>query len=233
MSIDAQGVVRAFVKAAESGHERAVEEVHNPTIIISRTMGAQGDVIARMVADRLGLEVYGSEILDSVAKQAKVDKKLLSSLNEFAERTSDAWLYATLFGKNVSRDDYLSHLVSTVRGLYRMGGVILGRGAFLILENKPVLRVRITGSVDVCARRVAEEDGIDLEIARRKVRESNRKRGKFIWDVFRRRLNDPTNFDLVINMDKVKDPAAAADMILAMAAAVDLPGPGRLSAATG
>lgn len=230
MSIDAQGVVRAFVKAAESSQERAVEEARNPTIIISRTMGTCGEVIAQAVADRLGLEVYGPEILDSVAKQAKVDKKLLASLNEFAGRSSDAWLYATVFGKNVSRDDYLGHLVTTVRGLYRIGGVILGRGSFIILENKPVLRVRITGSVEACAKRVAEEDGIDIETAREKVRESNRKRGKFTWDVFHRRLNDPTNFDLVINMDKVQDTEAAVEMILAMADAIGLPHPAKLSA---
>jgi cytidylate kinase len=214
MSIDSQGVVRAFVKAAEAGVEREVETVRLPTVIVSRTIGSWGDKVAAAVAKKLGVEVYGSEILDSVAKQAKVDKKLLSSLNEVAGQPSDAWLYATFFGKNVSRDDYLNHLVATVRGVQRMGGVILGRGAYIILENKPVLRVRITGSVDVCAKRIAEEDGSSLDDATRKVRESNKKRGKFVWDMFHRRLNDPTNFDLVINTDKFAGIDPAVDIIL-------------------
>ena len=231
MSIDTQGVVRAFVKAAESGQERVVEQKHVPTVIISRSMGSGGDGIARLLGKRLGLEVYGSEILDAVAKQAKVDKRLLSSLNEVAGQTSDAWLYATFFGKNVSRDDYVSHLVSTVRGLQRMGGIILGRGAYIILENKPVLRVRITGSVEVCAARVAEEDGIPLDDAEKKVRDSNRKRGRFVWDMFHRRLNDPTHFDLVINTDKLKGPDDAVDLIVAMLKATGLDKPASRAAA--
>jgi len=222
MSIDAQGVVRAFARAAESSREPEVGEARKPTLIISRTMGSGGDAIARAVGRRLGLEVYGSEILDSVAKQARVDKKLLASLNEFAGTASDAWLYATFFGQNVSRDDYLGHLVATVRGLYRMGGVILGRGAYIILENKPVLRVRVTGSIDACARRVAEEDGIGVDAARDKVRESNRKRGKFVWDMFRRRLNDPTNFDLILNTDKLVSLDPAVDIVVNMLMATGL-----------
>lgn len=231
MSIDTQGVVRAFVKAAEAGVEHEVKKVRLPTVIISRSIGCWGDKIAEAVADRLGVEVYGSAILDSVAKQAKVDKKLLSSLNEVAGQPSDAWLYATFFGKNVTRDDYLNHLVATVRGVQHMGGVILGRGAYIILENKPVLRVRITGSVAVCAKRVAEEDGISLEDAESKVRDSNKKRGKFVWDMFHRRLNDPTNFDLVINTDKFTSVGPAVDIILKAMEAAGLTRPASDAAA--
>ena len=230
MSIDTQGVVRAFVRAAEAGREHVAEQKHVPTVIISRSMGSGGDTIARLLGERLGLEVYGSEVLDSVAKQAKVDKKLMSSLHEVAGQSSDAWLYATFFGKNVSRDDYVGHLVSTVRGLYRMGGVILGRGAYIILEGKPVLRVRITGSVEVCAARVAEEDGVPLEEATKKVRESNRKRGKFVWDMFHRRLNDPTHFDIVINTDKLIRLDDAVDLIQAMLKASGLDKPAAATA---
>lgn len=225
MSIDAQGVVRAFAKAAEISREHTTEQAYKPTIIISRSMGCRGDVVARALGKRLGLEVYGSEILDTVARQAKVDKKLLASLHEFAGQPSDAWLYATFFGQNVSRDDYLNHLIAAVRGLHRMGGIILGRGAYVILEGRPVLRVRITGSVEVCAERVAEEDGITLDAAKHKVRESNRKRGRFVWDMFRRRLNDPTNFDLILNTDKLHDIEATVDIIQRMLEAIGLDEP--------
>lgn len=231
MSIDAQGVVRALVRASEAGHEKPAGEARRPTVIVSRSMGSGGDAVARGVAARLGLEVYGPEILDAVARQAKVDKKLLATLNEHAVTAADAWLYAAFFGKNVSHDDYLNHLAATLRGLHRLGGVILGRGAFIILENRPVLRVRITGSVEACARRVAEEDGIDFEAAKEKVRDSNHKRGKFVWDMFRRRLNDPTNFDLVINTDKLPSTEPVVDMVLAMLHAAGLDRPQAVTAA--
>jgi len=225
MSIDAQGVVRALVRAAESAHERPAGEARRPTIIVSRTMGSGGDTAARALGARLGLDVYGSEILDAVARQAKVDRKLMATLNEYAVTSADAWLYAAFFAKNVSRDDYLAHLAATVRGLHRLGGVILGRGAYVILENRPALRVRITGSVEVCAARVAEEDGIGLEEAKEKVRESNRKRGKFVWDMFHRRLNDPTNFDLVVNTDRLASTEPVVELIVDMLRASGLDAP--------
>jgi len=226
MSIDAQGVVRAFAKAAEISREHRAETLYKPTIIISRGMGCRGDEIARELGRRLGLDVYGSEILDEVARLAKVDKKLLSSLHEFAGQPSDAWLYATFFGQNVSRNDYLNHLVATVRGLHRMGGILLGRGAYIILENRPILRVRIAGTVEICAARVAEEDGISFETAKRKVLQSNHKRGRFVWDLFRRRLNDPVNFDLVINSDKLHGSIGpTVDVILTMLKATGLDRP--------
>ena len=225
MSIDAQGVMRAFVKAADARRERRTEPVRKPTIAISRCTGSGGDAIACAVAKRLGLNIYDGEILDAVAEQAKVDRGLMSSLNEMAETSRDAWLYSALFGKSVSRDDYLYHLATTVRGLHRLGGVIMGRGANIILEGRDVLRVRITGTVEACARRVAEEDGIDLKAAKHKVRESKRKRGRFTWEMFHRRINDPDNFDLVINTDRLTETAVAVDMIIAMVRALDFDRP--------
>ena len=209
---DAHAVMRAFAKASPSRLAREENNTRKPTIIVSRSMGCGGDAIARRVAERLGLDVYGREVLDTVAKQAKVDTTLMAGLNEMAK--GGAWLYATVFGKNVARQDYLKYLVATVRGFYRMGGVIMGRGSFIILEGRDVFRVRLYGSPEACARRVAEEDGIDLDSARRKVEESNRKREKFVTDMFGRRLTDTANFDLMINTDLYPDFDAVVDTIL-------------------
>ena len=209
---DAQAVMRAFAQASPSGLARQVEVERKPTIVVSRSMGSGGDAVARDVAARLDLDLYGREILDSIAKQAKVDTTLMAGLNEMAKGSS--WLYATLFGKNVSRDDYVKYLVAAVRGFYRIGGVILGRGSFIILEGRDVFRVRIYGSPDACARRVAEEDGIELAAARRKVDESNRKREKFVSDMFDRKLGDPANFDLMINSDCFPSPGIVSDLVI-------------------
>lgn len=208
---DAQAVMRAFAQASPAALARDAI-VRKPTIVISRSMGSGGDTVGRDIAARLGMEVYGREILDSIAKQAQVDTTLMAGLNEMAKGSS--WLYATLFGKNVSRDDYLKYLVAAVRGFYRIGGVIMGRGSFIILEGRDVFRVRIYGSTAACARRVADEDGIDLDTARRKVGESNRKREKFVADMFDRRLTDPAHFDLMINTDPYPDLGAVATVVI-------------------
>jgi cytidylate kinase len=219
---DVQAVMRAFAQASPGAALRAEPSPRRPTIVISRGMGSGGDIVGKEVARRLGLEYYGREILDAVARQAKVDPALMAKLNEMAAAHSNSWLYATLFGKNVTRDDYVQYLVTTVRGLYRLGGVIMGRGSFIILAGRDVLRVRIYGSLDACAVRVATEDGIDIEAARRKVVESNRKRERFVHDLFDSNLSDPANFDLMVSTDRFPDLLKVADLILTAASALGI-----------
>jgi cytidylate kinase len=74
--------------------------------------------------------------------------------------------------------------------------------------------VRIVGSVEACATRISEQDGTSYAEAKRKVQESNKRRGKFIWDLFHSRYNDPTNFDLMINTDYFRKPDDVVELIL-------------------
>ncbi|MDP6884799.1 MAG: cytidylate kinase family protein, partial [Rhodospirillales bacterium] len=128
------------------------------------------------------------------------------------------------FAQNVRRDDYHRALVTTMRGLYWKGGVILGRGSHIVLAGRDVLRVRIIGSVDACAKRIAEQDDISIAQAKKKVRESNRRRGEFLWTVFRSRLNDPLNYDLIINTDNFSGHEQVVDVIVR---ALEAMGPNR------
>lgn len=219
---DEQAVIRALTQVSEAKADSDAARSRLPVITISRTMGAGGDDIGRLVAERLGVPCYSREVLDKVAKEAKVHESLMNKLHERLTGAGDAWLYSLLFGANVTRDDYLHRLVTTVRGLYQSGGVIMGRGGNIILAGRKVLRVRITGSVDACAKRLALQCGLDLDEARRRVRESNKARGEFTWKVFKRRANDPTNYDLVVNTDYFQDFGHLAEIILEAAAAVGL-----------
>lgn len=212
--VDEQAVIRALTHVSETAVDKESSRTKLPVITLSRTMGAGGDEIGRLVAERLGVPCYSREVLDKVAKEAKVHQSLLNKLHERLSKAGDAWLYSLVFGANVTLDDYLHRLVTTVRGLYQAGGVIMGRGGNIILQGRKVLRVRITGSVDVCAKRLAVQCGWELDEARRRVRESNKARGEFTWKVFKRRANDPTNYDLVINTDSFEDFGHVADMIV-------------------
>ncbi len=214
MSVNTQGVIQALIKANKPAH--APEEVaeRRAVITLSRDLGCGGEEIARALSKRLGVEYFDVEILDAVAKSNKVNAALLQALHERVSAASDAWLYSTIFGKSVSRDDYLSNLVTTIRGIYRKGGIIQGRGGHIILAGRDVLRIRITGSVEACARRLAQREGIGLGDARRKVRETNKARGEFVWRMFRSRLNEPTNFDLVINTDHFANYEQVLEIIL-------------------
>jgi cytidylate kinase len=212
MVSNAQGVIQAISRGLEEPPGRA-RQVRRPVLTISRTIGSGGDAIAALVAERLGIEVYGSEIIAGIAAEANVSPQVVRALNDRLDAV-DAWIYSAVFGKHVTRDEYVHFLSTVVRGLYHTGGVIIGRGGHVILAGRDVLRVRIVGSVEACATRVSEQDGIPYAEAKRKVQDSNKRRGKFVWDLFHSRYNDPTNFDLVVNTDYFRRLEDVADLIL-------------------
>jgi len=212
MVVNAQAVIQAIVRALEEPPART-RQVRKPVITVSRTIGSGGDYVARTVADRLGIELYGSEIINGIAAEANVSTALMQTLNEKLDAV-DAWIYSAVFGKHVSRDEYVHFLSTVIRGLYHTGGVVVGRGGHVILAGRDVLRVRIVGSVEACATRISEQDGTSYAEAKRKVQESSKRRGKFVWDLFHSRYNDPTNFDLVINTDYFRRLDDVVELIL-------------------
>lgn len=216
--VDVQAVIQALIRANESPEDHAAHE-RKPVITFSRDHGCGGDEIAHALAEKLGLPVYDKQILEAVAKHADVNKSLMAKLHESVSAASDAWLYSMIFGKNVTRDHYKQSLVTAIRGIYRTGGVIIGRGAHVVLAGRDVLRVRIIGSADACAKRLAHERHLDLVEARQQVREHNSTRGKYVWNTFKSRLNDPVNFDLTINTDHFTHYRQVVDL-LAHAASV-------------
>jgi cytidylate kinase len=217
MAIDAQAVIQAIVRALEEPPARA-RQARRPVITISRTLGSGGDVIARAVAERMGIELYGSEIITAIATEANVSSTLIEALNEKLDAV-DAWIYSAVFGKHVSRDEYVHFLSTVIRGLYHTGGIIIGRGGHVILAGRDVLRVRIVGSVEACATRISEDEGISYAEAKRKVQDNNKRRGKFIWDLFHSRYNDPTNFDMIVNTDYFRKFDDVVEMVVMAARA--------------
>lgn len=174
-----------------------------PVLTISRDYGSGGGDIARLLAERLNVECYDKEILDAITERAGADRQLLERLDDKVGEELGVWLYSLVTGQRATRADYVNFLFKVILGIGAQGGVILGRGGHLILaDKKKVLRVRITGSPDRCAERVAEKEGMTLKAAKDRLLEVRQERGRFIWEVFHKRLNDPSTFDLVINTDR-------------------------------
>lgn len=200
MTIDVQGVIQALSRAVEVSPMDSDVTLH-PVITISRDLGTSGDAIAQLLAERLGLEIYDEDIMDAISNRYEVNKNVLKNLHEKLSSASDSWLYAMVTGKNVSREDYANALVTVIRAIYHKGGIIMGRGAHVVLGGRDVLRIRLTGSQEACAKRVAHRERLSLTDAKKRCASVNKERGHFVWSMFKSRLNDPTNFDLTINTD--------------------------------
>lgn len=215
MATDALKLVETLLKAnAAPGY--AGDGKERPVITLSRDHGSGGREIAAALAKRLAVPVYDKELLDAVIEQSGANPHLMSQLDEKTRGFWDAWIISLLSGENVLEENYRRHLIKVVLGILNTGngGVIMGRGAHIILALQNVFRVRITASPETCAERIAAKQRISLEEGRKLVARTNEGRGKFVWDVFKRRLNDPTAFDLTLNTDRLDNYEEVAEIII-------------------
>lgn len=210
-----QSAIQAMLSSTAHGTDHATLRPEKPVITLSRDHGALGRQIANALAQRLGIPVYDREILDKIAERLHTDPKTLKMLDESVARARDMWLLRLFTGQDLSEDSYRIHLVNVLLSLGRSGGVILGRGGNVVLATSCALRVRITASPDVRQRRVCERYTITPEEAHRQIVDIDANRGRFVWELFHRRNNDPTNYDLVINTDRLASIDPVVDMMIA------------------
>lgn len=217
--------------AVELAQERKAAEVKAAqarkagyVVTVSRGFGSLGKRIAQGLADRLEVRCCDRSILEGVAQQADVDIKLVERLDENLEHVNTRPWKQFFQGKTLHKERYLHYLVKVVMNISRKGGVIVGRGAHLILGPKRAFRVRIIGSLDACARRVAEREQLDIEAARELVTTINRQRADYLEKLYGEGINDCSDYDLVLNTDRFDEEQAVALILHSMQqAGYDIP----------
>lgn len=196
------------VEMIEMHHQQAVKKekqrlkAETYVVTVSRDFGSMGKLVAQRLADRLEVRCCDRYILQEVARRAHVDEELVRVLDEHVSKINGHWWQHLLQKEGFSYEDYYHYLVKTVLSVSRMGGVIIGRGANLILGEKNAFRVRITGSVEKCAERVASRDRVDIKEAIKLVDEVNNERAEYIKKLYDTDINEPSNYDLVLNSDR-------------------------------
>ena len=104
-----------------------------PCIALSRQPGCGAAELGRRVAERLGYEFYGIELVDQVAKQAHVQRQLVEALDEHVRVRIERFASDAFKDARFRESDYARCLVHAVAGLGEHGGVVLlGRGASAI-----------------------------------------------------------------------------------------------------
>lgn len=211
---DSLRFLQAILLAESKQPRKKPETPPAPTVTLSRDYGAGGEEVAKRVADYLGVKTFDQEILEAVAKAIGTDPHLLQHLDERVSSMWDSWLRSLVGGRDIYRTNYRRRLFDVVLGIACTGGVILGRGAHLILATRQAFRVRITGSPQRCAQRVAEAEGLTVDEALQRILEVNAERERYIRDTYGRELNNASDFDLIINTDKYADLDLVARLII-------------------
>jgi cytidylate kinase len=177
------------------------------TIAISREAGTQGTSVAEEVGRLLGWHVYDHELLERIAQDMGLRTNLLESVDE----RQQSWLLETAEGflsapdpPPVSESGFAYHLIKVVLALGLHGEcVILGRGAAFILPAETTLRIRLMGSARDRILALSRKLGISEHEAARQLRTMDRQRTDFVQDHILKDPNDPTNYDLVLNVPRL------------------------------
>jgi len=125
----------------------------------------------------------------------------------------------------LTRSKYIEHLASVLVVAAEHGkAVIAGRGANFILRTFPLFRVRIVCPLKVRVERFAELKQMTLKDAEVRVKKSDANRAAFIRSYFQADINETTNYDLMLNSEKVDIEQASGIIVEAYKVAFPLRG---------
>lgn len=205
--------IRRWVSAGRTHaclEEGKVDENIGPYLVISRETGAGGSEIARLVAGKLGWDVLDHEIIDYMVDKYGTPRSLIESVDEKQENWIQEVFTTWIERQNFTQTAYLHRLIRLLLLATHHGKVVIvGRGAQFILPQERGLSVRILAPLEFRIEQVILQQGLSVRDARKFVKDSDRKRRKFIKTHFHHKWADPHLYDLVVNVEKlVREDAA-------------------------
>lgn len=145
----------------------------NIIINIGRQFGSGGRVIASMIGEKLGIEVYDSELLLKAAERSGVRP-------EFFRRNDEKKRFFTLgYSQNAINDEGLFKIQSeTIRGIAANGSaVFVGRAADYVLRDQDnCLDVFVSAPLEWRKNNVSKRSGMSPEEAEKLIQKKDKAR---------------------------------------------------------
>jgi cytidylate kinase len=182
-------------------------------VTISATYGAGGTVVAPAVAERLHLPYLEHLVSNRVARQASttdpgrdepgrgggMTRRLLATL---AALPSVFGTGLPLPMEGITDEEQVrAEIEASIRTVAETsGGVLLGRGATMVLADTPgVFHVRLDGPSERRVRQSMTLAGVDATEARRRQHETDRARAAYLRRFYDTDGNDPRLYHLIID----------------------------------
>ncbi len=180
---------------------------------IGRTNGSGGREIAAILAKRLGIVSYDTELINETAKMAGI------SVEDVYKQEEKEGKGAISFYGIPASNPLHQYQFEAIARLADEGKscVFVGRCADHVLEGRPdVIRVFIHASKESSAKRSAERNGISLRVAEARVETKNRDRAMYYQRYTGKVWGNAANYDLCIDTSDITV-EQAADLIIAYA----------------
>jgi cytidylate kinase len=191
--------------------------VGRSVVCISRALGAGGEEVGWLVAERLGFHYVDERVLASAASRAGVD---IERIAEEEQRSAEPAGLLEPGGAVTAPPDPADDLSSeAVRELIRDAiqdisargnAVIVAHAASFAVGRQPhALRVLVTAPDEIRAKRLRAVGGLSEEQAITAVRDSDRDRSDYLARFYGVDAELPTHYDLVLNTDTISFEDAA------------------------
>lgn len=201
---------RIFIPADERQVEAPKPVLAYPIVTISREYGSGGSEVGKLLAQRLNVPVYDSQIIGITAKQSGYTPEVVGRSEQ---NISKGKLWELIFtdksiptSMNPSIDDAVYVAESrTVRMLAAKGPcVVVGRLANWVLRDNPKLfRIFVTSGKQSAVNRVMAHDHLNSKDALSKIERVNEGRSNHYWQYTGHRWADFRGYDLMVNTDKL------------------------------
>ncbi len=179
----------------------------NRIITVSREFGSGGRTIGRLVAEKLGIPCYDSELIDKIACESGLAKDYIADQGEYASYGS--WIAKALSGhafSGYSTQDYLFGVQKKVitELAEKHSCVIVGRCADYILDKKQdCLKVFIHASMDFRAKRIVDVYGEREETPKKRLADKDKRRKTYYRFYTDMEWGDVTNYDIALDSGKI------------------------------
>ncbi len=210
-----------------------------PLITITRQYGSGGSDIARLVARALGWTLIDNEFVEQVARLAGLPPEEVAQREERApgllERMARTLAIASpeLFlttAPDAGERDEATIVRMTERVIAEAAAegraVLVGRGAQAVLATRGnALHVYVIASKPWRRKTAVERLGVDPTHVDRVVDETDRERDRYVKTHYGRDRHDLTNYDLVLNAERLGFEGAAALIVAEATRRFAMPAP--------
>ena len=193
------------------------EEKTLPVITMSREPGSGGKLVARGVADKLGLDLFHHDIINTMAADADTSSRVIRTLDERGVSMLEDWVSAAISDRHLWPDEYAQVMMRVIGTIGRHGkAIIVGRGANFVLPPENRFRVRVVAPIEMRVNRVAENFGINKNEAKKRVLRTESDRRAFVRKYFHADIRDPANYDMILNTGTLAIDSATAAICSAL-----------------
>lgn len=233
-NVRSHGAVTSYLRAQARGRhgamvpDRAPDSPPFPFLTISRQAGAGSLPVAEAVAEILNESieedggppwtVFDRNLIDLVAAAHDLPPSVVRFLEEEDRLLDHAGFVEDMFAFHPSVSSLVHKTSRTILKLAGLGRAILvGRGAALVTRDLPGgYHVRLVGSPARRTEYLMDVFGLDADAARDRREREDRARARYVKRYFRRDVEDPLLYHLVIDTDLVPRAEAAATIAAAL-----------------